>query len=369
MTLDNTTLLIIIGALSVVTLLIVVLLINSSRSQMLQQSQKQISDLHLDITREMGDFQLNITNAIRGDIDNFNETAMTRMSNIGQQVSENLRTSMEKTNQAFTDVMVQMARIQETQQNLNSLSHEITSLQNVLTDKKQRGTFGEVELYSILESSFGVNDQRFRKQYTLSNGSIADAVIVAPEPLGLIPVDSKFPLENYNRMYSDQLPAEMQQQARRQFRADCMKHIKDIATKYVTAPETSEFAYMFIPAEAVFAEIYGRFEDVVDFSYRNHVFLVSPTTLMAYITAIKAIYLGQSKNERVAEMQSELQKLAGEFERFNTRWNNVTKDFEKIGTDIQSVDTTARKIITQFKKIDNLELGTTEEISAPEDND
>ncbi len=366
MTLDNTTLLVIIGALSVVTLLIVVLLINSSRNQMLQQSQKQMSELHLDITREMGDFQLNIANAIKGDISSLNESAMSRINLMERQVNESLTASMEKTSQAFTSVMVQMARIQETQQNLNSLSQEITSLQNVLTDKKQRGMFGEVELYSILESSFGVNDHRFRKQYTLSNGSIADAVIVAPEPLGLIPVDSKFPLENYNRMYSTDLTREQQEQARRQFRNDCLKHIKDIASKYVSAAETSEFAYMFIPAEAVFAEIYGHFDDVVEFSYKNRVYIVSPTTLMAYITAIKAIYLGQSKNERVAEMQLELQKLAGEFERFNVRWNNVTRDFEKINTDIQSVDTTARKIMGQFRKIDNVELDA---IDMKEEND
>ena len=342
------------------TLLIVMLLVNSSRNQMLQQSQKQISDLQLDITREIGDFQLNITSALKGDITSLNETTLSRMNMMEKQVNENLRAGMEKTNQAFTSVMVQMARIQETQESLNSLSHEITSLQNVLTDKKQRGTFGEIELYSILENTFGVNDHRFHKQYTLSNGSVADAIIVAPEPLGLIPVDSKFPLENYNRMYSSDLTREQQEAARRQFRNDCLKHIKDIAGKYVSAPETSEFAYMFIPAEAVFAEIYGHFDDVIDFSYKNHVYIVSPTTLMAYITAIKAIYLGQSKNERVVEMQTELQKLAMEFERFNTRWTAITKDFEKVNSDIQNVDTTARKIMGQFRKIDNVELDSIE---------
>ncbi len=354
--LDNLNLLIIIVVLFLVTILIVVLLLHLNKNQMLQQTQKQMSDLHLGITKEISDFQLNMTNAIKGDINTYNEATINRMTNIEKQVNDNLRVNMEKTNKAFTDVMVQMTKIQEAQQNLTSLSTEINSLQNVLTDKKQRGTYGEIELYSILESSFGVNDQRFMKQYKLSNGNMVDAVVVAPEPLGLIPVDSKFPLENYNRMYNQELTKEQQEQARRQFKNDCIKHIKDISSKYVTAAETSDFAYMFIPAEAVFAEIYGHYEEVIEESYKNKVYIVSPTTLMAYITAIKAIYLGQSKNERVVEMQSELQKLAVEFDRFNSRWNNVTKDFEKVNADIQQIDTTAKKIINQFTKIDNVEL-------------
>ena len=165
------------------------------------------------------------------------------------------------------------------------------------------------------------------------------------------------------------IPSFQQQQesARKQFKSDCVKHIKDIATKYLNTEETSEFAYMFVPAEAVFAEIYGRYPDVIDYSYRCKVFIVSPTTLMAYITAIKAIYLGQSKNEKVVQMQQELQKLSNEFERFTARWANITKDFEKTSEDIQSIDTTAKKIVNQFRKIDNVELdGLTEVVEYEE---
>ncbi|MBR3351368.1 MAG: DNA recombination protein RmuC, partial [Erysipelotrichaceae bacterium] len=113
--------------------------------------------------------------------------------------------------------------------------------------------------------------------------------------------------------------------------------------------------------------IYGRYPDVIDYSYRCKVFIVSPTTLMAYITAIKAIYLGQSKNEKVVQMQQELQKLSNEFERFTARWANITKDFEKTSEDIQSIDTTAKKIVNQFRKIDNIELdGLTEVVEYEE---
>ena len=367
MQIDNQTLLLIIGLLFLSVILIVALIVSNSRNKMLQAVSDQMHDLHLDMTREMNDFQMDITNVIKSDISNYNEYTAVRMASMEDQVNENLRNSMEKTNQAFTDVMVKMATLQETQQSLNSLSEEITSLQNVLIDKKSRGIFGEVELYSILENSFGVNDERYLRQHKLSNGNIVDAAIVGPEPIGLIPIDSKFPLENYNRMYNQNLTKQQQESARKQFKSDCVKHIKDIATKYLNTEETSEFAYMFVPAEAVFAEIYGRYPDVIDYSYRCKVFIVSPTTLMAYITAIKAIYLGQSKNEKVVQMQQELQKLSNEFERFTARWANITKDFEKTSEDIQSIDTTAKKIVNQFRKIDNVELdGLTEVVEYEE---
>ncbi len=367
MQIDNQTLLLIIGLLFLSVILIVALIVSNSRNKMLQAVSDQMHDLHLDMTREMNDFQMDITNVIKSDISNYNEYTAVRMASMENQVNESLRNSMEKTNQAFTDVMVKMATLQETQQSLNSLSEEITSLQNVLIDKKSRGIFGEVELYSILENSFGVNDERYLRQHKLSNGNIVDAAIVGPEPIGLIPIDSKFPLENYNRMYNQNLTKQQQESARKQFKSDCVKHIKDIATKYLNTEETSEFAYMFVPAEAVFAEIYGRYPDVIDYSYRCKVFIVSPTTLMAYITAIKAIYLGQSKNEKVVQMQQELQKLSNEFERFTARWANITKDFEKTSEDIQSIDTTAKKIVNQFRKIDNVELdGLTEVVEYEE---
>ena len=356
MNIDNQTLLLLVILVMVLVVVIVILVVINANHKMMEATQHQMADLHLNINKDMSDFQLNVTNAIKGDLNSLNENTMNRMSSMQYQVNENMRLSMETTNKALTNVLVEMGKLQSAQANLEELGKDITSLQNVLTDKKTRGTFGEVELYSILESSFGVNDQRFRKQYKLSNGSMVDAIIVAPEPLGLIPVDSKFPLENYNRIYDGELTPQQQQAARNAFKSDCKKHIDDIARKYVAAEETSDFAYMFVPAEAVFAEIYGHCEDVVEYSYQKKVYIVSPTTLMAYITAIKAIYLGQSKNEKVGEIQEELSKLSQEFERFAERWNAVSKDFNSIADDMHDVDVTAKKIMRKFEAIENVEL-------------
>ncbi len=359
--------LIIMVILFIVIGLILVLLVN--RTMMKQQlifkeglyqankeSNQDILQLKQQIQTEFNQFQTMMTSSVKGDLNQLNETTVNRLVSIEKKVNESLLEGFEKTNKAFSGVLEQMAKINQTQENLKSLSTNITTLQNVLTDKKTRGTWGEVELYSILESVFGNNEKRFSKQYKLSNGSIGDCALFAPEPLGTIIIDSKFPLENYNRIMDASSNSEEESRARNQFKRDVIKHIKDISEKYIIPGETAEIAYMFIPAEAVFAEIYGHFDEVIQLSYSSKVYLVSPTTLMAYITAIKAIYLGQERNDRVLEIQEEFVKLSKEFERYNTRFNTVSKDFDKTYKDIQNVHITSDKIMKRFKQIEAVKL-------------
>ncbi|MEG0240173.1 DNA recombination protein RmuC [Anaerorhabdus sp.] len=321
---------------------------NETSQEMDQLKTKMMQDLVL--------FQTNIVNSMKGDFNQLNENTVNRLVNIETKVNESLLQGFDRTNKAFTNILEQMARIDETQQNLKSLSSNITSLQNVLTDKKTRGTYGEIELYSILESVFGNNEKRFSRQVKLSNGSIADCVIHAPLPLGEIVIDSKFPLENFNRMYDEDVSTQELIRVKNEFRKDVTKHIKDIKSKYLIQGETAEIAYMFIPAEAIFAEIYGHYDDLIQLSYESKVYLVSPTTLMAYITAIKAIYLGQERNDRVVEIQEEFIKLSKEFERFQERFLSVNRDFDKTYKDMQSVSITSDKIIKRFKQIESVQL-------------
>lgn len=320
------------------------------------ETSEEMDNLKTKMMEDLIFFQTNIVNSMKGDFNQLNENTVTRLVNIETKVNESLLQGFDRTNKAFTNILEQMARIDETQQNLKSLSSNITSLQNVLTDKKTRGTYGEIELYSILENVFGNNENRFSKQVKLSNGSIADCVLHAPSPLGEIVIDSKFPLENFNRMYDEQTSSQELIRVKNEFRKDVAKHIKDISSKYIIQGETAEIAYMFIPAEAVFAEIYGHYDDLIQLSYQSKVFLVSPTTLMAYITAIKAIYLGQERNDRVVEIQEEFIKLSKEFERFQDRYMAVTKDFDKTYKDMQSVSITSDKIIKRFKQIESVQL-------------
>lgn len=317
---------------------------------------KDLDEVKNKIANDLIMFQHNMTNSLKGDFHQLNESTYNKLVNIETKVNESLNKGFESTSVAFSNILEQMARIDETQKNLNNLSNDINSLQGILQDKKTRGTFGEIELYSILENAFGNNAKYFEKQFKLSNGLIVDSIIHAPSPLGDIVIDSKFPLENYNRIYSDSLSKEEQNKARNEFKKDVVKHIKDINSKYIIKGETAEMAYMFIPAEAVFAEIYGHYDELIQLSYQLKVFLVSPTTLMAYITAIKGIYLGQERNAQVEEIQKEFVKLSLEFQRFEERFQVISKDFDKTYKDLQLVSITSNKIVNRFKQIEEVDL-------------
>ena len=312
--------------------------------RMQQQTSEELLELREKMTKELMQFEFQMS-----------QTMKDQLAIMENRMHESAYKNMSLTNESFQEVMKQMVSIQKTQEGLDDLANSLVSLQAILADKKSRGIFGEVQLYGILEAIYGVNDDLYQRQYKLSNGTIADAILFAPHPLGKIAIDSKFPLENYNRMFDEGLSSQQKVQVQKQFKQDVVKHIKDIHVKYVQTDETGDFAYMFVPAEAVFAYIYGQMEDVVQISYQYRVFIVSPTTLMAYVTAIQAIGLGQKRNEKVEWMQQEFGKLSVEFERFANRFDTIMKDYDKLYKDMQSVSITSDKILHRFERISNVE--------------
>ena len=257
---------------------------------------------------------------------------------------------------AFSEIARNLESVRASQNEISELRRSMHSLENIFTDKKTRGAFGEMELYTILKYHYGESEERWKRQFKLENGNIADAVIYAPEPLGLISVDAKFPLENYRRMYDESLSETDRSQAVRKFRDDCRKHINDIYDRYVTSSQTSDFAMMFVPAEAVFAEIYGHFPDVVELSQKKAVYIVSPTTLIAYLTSMKAIYLQQRKDASIDTIQKELNNLSVEFERYQNRYSELSGSLEKAISSFRQLDVTSEKIIRDFNRIRDVEL-------------
>lgn len=328
--------------------------------QSLQEFQKQqyqdIRNIQDNLDQNLYDFEHKLVNSLKQDMHLLNNTTYDRLVTIENQLHSSLQQTYEKTNRSFNDLLKQMTKIDVTQESLKTLAKDINSLQNVLTDKKSRGTWGEIELYTLLSNIYGDNDHQYMKQYRLSNGNIADAVIFASEPLGIICIDSKFPLENFNRMMNDNNSEQERLKAKQALRKDIIKHIDDISSKYIISQETAEIAFMFVPAEAIFAYIYGKLDDVIQHAYNSHVFIVSPTTLMAYITAIKAIYIQQERNSKVKLIQLEFVKLSKEFERFAQRYDNINKDFEKTYKDMQDLLITNQKIINRFKQIEQVNL-------------
>jgi len=340
---NETTLLIIIAALFlfVMILMLIIVLLNIRKT----------NDLNYQVNRSINEIQT----VMAKDLLEFNRSINTEFNNFSERVNSNLIQSNKSSNELFHDISEQMIRIDESQKNLNRLSDDVLSLNQLLNDKKSRGIFGETELYNLLENIYGNNSNLYQKQYLLPNHMIADAAVFIKDDLCLC-IDSKFPLENYKRIYDEANLEKDKKEARKKFREDVRKHLNDIASKYILPSVTADLAYMFIPSEAIFAEIYSNYPELIDLSYQLKVFIVSPTTLMAYITAIKTIYLNYKKDEKAQEIQVLLQQLAIEFKRYEERNLELYKDFQKLANAFYQVNISSEKIIRRFEKINAVDI-------------
>ena len=286
-----------------------------------------------------------------------NQKMENRLDFMNTKVEERLSKGFEETTKTFGNVLERLSKIDEAQKKIEALSSNVVSLQDVLTDKKSRGIFGEVQLYQILASVFGEkNDKLYQKQYKLSNGTIVDSIIFTPEPLGNIAVDSKFPLENYRKMYNNELSQIERKNARKDFVNDLKKHIDVISSKYIIKNETSEQAVLFLPAEAIFAEINAYHTDIIEHAYKKNVRIASPTTLISVLTVIQVITTNMERDKYASIIQHELEKLNIEFGRYQTRWNSLQKDIEKVSKDVKDITTTSNKISKRFTEISNVKF-------------
>ena len=226
-----------------------------------------------------------------------------------------------------------------------------------MTDKKTRGIYGEVNLKHILVSVFGErNDNIYRLQYTFSTGVIADSVLFAPEPLGTICIDSKFPLEHYQAMVDKRLTSEMRDKYEKMFRMDMKKHIDAIADKYIIPGETSNQAILFLPAEAIFAEINAYHTDIINYAYRKHVWITSPTTLVSTLTVIEMIIKNIERDKYTRVIHEELNKLGLEFSRYKERWDKLARSIQTVNKDVENVYITTDKITKKFESINRVDV-------------
>jgi DNA recombination protein RmuC len=309
----------------------------------------------LDRTREtLHRLQLALGASLGETADKLGAKIDTRLEQISSRVNERLDEGFKKTNDTFVNVMQRLATIDEAQKKIETLTGSVVSLQELLGDKKTRGAFGEVQLEALVRNTLPA--AAFEMQYTLSGGTRADCVLKLPEPTGLVCVDSKFPLENYNRMFDREANDADRALAQRQFRADVKKHVDDIARKYIVAGETSDGAVMFVPAEAVFAEIHAYHAEVVDYAMQRRVWIVSPTTLMAVLNTARAVLKDVETRRQVHLIQEALARLAVEFGRFDERLRKLAEHIRQAHEDAQRVQITGDKISQQFQRIEAAEL-------------
>ena len=318
---------------------------------------ERLGKLELAMMKEMGNFKNDMTRNLNQDFNTLNEQLEKRLIAINEKVNERLDENFDKTNKTFMNVIERLSKIDEAQKKIETLSTDIVSLQSILTDKKTRGIFGEVNLKHILSNVFGErNDSIYRLQHTLSTGVIADSVVFAPEPLGTIAIDSKFPLEHYQLMTDKKLSPELRENYEKMFRQDMKKHIDAIANKYIIPGETADQAILFLPAEAIFAEVNAYHPDIINYAYKKRVWITSPTTLISTLTVIEMIIKNMERDKYTSIIHDELNKLGLEFARYKERWDKLARSIQTVNKDVENVSITTDKITKKFESINRVEV-------------
>ncbi|MDR1693790.1 MAG: DNA recombination protein RmuC [Lactobacillaceae bacterium] len=277
-----------------------------------------------------------------------------KLLQVTKNVGEGLQQSTTKTTETLNDLRERLAKIDVAQQKISSLSEQVVSLQEVLNNKQARGAFGEIQLNDIVISALPPSAYSF--QVTLSNQKRADCVLNLPNPPGMIIIDSKFPLESYQALRNAESERE-KLEAARFFKTSVLKHIKDVAEKYIIQGETAESALMFLPSESIYAELHANFVDVVETSYRSKVWIVSPTTLMATLNTVRAVLKDARMREQAGVIQKEVGYLIEDIARLDDRIENLSRHFDQAGRDIGEIKISSGKISKRIGTIEDIQLG------------
>ncbi len=325
-----------------------------TRETVLETLHKTLSEQGKSQQSLINDTMLKATTTLTQSVESLGKIVDSRLEQIGGKVSERLDEGFKKTNETFISVMERLATIDEAQKKIDGLTVNMVSLQELLGDKRSRGAYGEVQLEGLVRNVLPASS--FSMQHSFANGTRVDCALFLPEPTGTVAVDSKFPLENYHKMFDSSLPEATQNAAEKQFKVDLKKHVDDIASKYIIPNVTSDGAVMFIPAEAVFAEIHAYHPEIINYAMIKRVWLVSPTTLMAVLNTARAVLKDVEMRKQVHIIQDELGKLSKDFERFDVRMKKLADNIRQAHDNAQEVHISSQKITNRFKQIERVEL-------------
>jgi len=271
-------------------------------------------------------------------------------------VSDRLDRSEKATGQVVTDLRERLARIDEAQKKIGELSTQVVSLQQILTNKQARGAFGEVQLNDLITNALPPSAYEF--QSTLSTGARVDCLLKLPNPPGPIAIDAKFPLESYQLLRAVAAgDAQGLAVAQRAFQLAMRKHITDIRDKYILPGETAESALLFLPSEAIYAELHANFAAVVDESYKARVWIVSPTTMMATLNTVRAVLKDVRMREQAGEIQKLVELMMGDTRRLQERVDNLKRHFTQTEKDLRDIDTSTTQIMRRGERIQQTDLG------------
>ncbi len=278
------------------------------------------------------------------------------LAGMSQRMGQSLQQQTEQTHQNLNELSARLAVIDAANAKISELTGQVTQLHNILANKTDRGAFGEVQLENLVRTVLPPNAYDFQVQ--LSNGKRADCVLKLPNPPGDIVIDSKFPLEAWHKLQEANNEV-ARRAARKQLGADVLKHVRDIQERYIIAGETAESACMFLPSEAVYAELHAHLPNIVEKSYKARVWIVSPTTMMATLNTVRAVLRDARMREQTALIQKEIGLLITDIQRLDKRVDNLDKHFDLAQRDVREIKTSTGKITSRGKHIEDYDVSDT----------
>jgi len=348
--------------------LIILLLVWRSRDSA-REATERLAEAQIALAARLSQFaesqaaaQGNLTERLQSQERLMTRTLDERLTQVTQRVSESLNKQAVDTATTMGDLKERLAIIGKAQENITKLSANVVSLQEVLSNKQARGAFGETQLADQVRNALPPSAYAF--QVTLSNGARADCLLTLPNPPGCIVIDSKFPLESYHALRNAQ-DDRARLEARRSFAADVLKHVNDIASKYIIVGETADSALMFLPSEAVYAELHAELPEVVEKSHRARVYIVSPTTLMATLNTIRAVLKDAEMREQAGLIQKEVAAMGDDVARLDTRVARLQQHFGQAEEDLRQIRISTEKVQKRAVKIQELDLDEVETDKLP----
>ena len=282
------------------------------------------------------------------------QTLNTRLDQVSQRLGAGLTESSQRTTQSLQKLNERLAVIDTAQTNLANLSSEMLSLRNILANKQSRGAYGQARMEAIIRD--GLHSTAYSFQPTLSNGTRPDCLIHLPENDLSVVLDAKFPLEGFNAIKQAEPDSDLRPFQQR-FRADVLKHIKDISEKYLIKGETHETAIMFVPSESVYADLHENFEDIIQRAHRHHVIIASPNVLMLLVQTMQAVFKDARMREQASVIQAEVVRLMDDVNRMHDRVLDLQRHFGQAGKDIEKIVISSEKISKRGTKIEQVEFG------------
>jgi DNA recombination protein RmuC len=347
------------GGVAAVILLLLILLLRGSGGA---RAQAELAGRFAQLAEGMNSTQDRLAERLQAQERALSQNVEQRLADFSKRLGDRLQEHSTQSHNTLSDLRERLAVIDKAQQNITELSSQVVSLQDILANKQARGAFGEVQLKDIVSAILPPSAYDF--QVVLSGGQRADCLLRLPNPPGPIAIDAKFPLESYQAL-RDAKDEAQRVQAARAFAADVRKHVQDIASKYIQPGETAESALMFLPSEAVYAELHASFRAVVEESYRARVWIVSPTTLMATLNTVRAVLKDVRMREQAGVIQNELLMLLRDVERLDERVGKLQRHHDQSGEDLRQIRISTDKVTKRAERIEELQL---EEAEAPEES-